>query len=156
MNWLESLLWDPSSVAHIVCLYAFVISVGVLLGKIKIFGVSLGVTFVLFAGILMGHFGFTGETHILHFIREFGLILFVFCIGLQVGYGEQALGIGQMTDIADIIYVKSEAFDSLSTEKIAEELLTLNNRMRDQGRPYILVGPGRWGSSDPFLGVPVK
>ena len=58
---------------------------GVLLGKIKIFGVSLGVTFVLFAGILMGHFGFTGETHILHFIREFGLILFVFCIGLQVG-----------------------------------------------------------------------
>ena len=85
MDWLETLLWDPSSVAHIVCLYAFVISVGVLLGKVKIFGVSLGVTFVLFAGILMGHFGFTGETHILHFIREFGLILFVFCIGLQVG-----------------------------------------------------------------------
>ena len=53
MNWLESLLWDPTSVAHIVCLYAFVISVGVLLGKIKVFGVSLGVTFVLFTGILM-------------------------------------------------------------------------------------------------------
>ena len=85
MDWLESLLWDPASVAHIVCLYAFVISVGVLLGKIKFFGISLGVTFVLFTGILMGHFGFTGETHILHFIREFGLILFVFCIGLQVG-----------------------------------------------------------------------
>ena len=85
MNWFESLLWDPASVAHIVCLYAFVISVGVLLGKVKIFGISLGVTFVLFTGILMGHFGFTGETHILHFIREFGLILFVFCIGLQVG-----------------------------------------------------------------------
>lgn len=85
MNWLETLLWDPASVAHIVCLYAFVISIGVLLGKIKIFGISLGVTFVLFTGILMGHFGFTGETHILHFIREFGLILFVFCIGLQVG-----------------------------------------------------------------------
>ncbi len=85
MSWLETLLWDPSSVAHIVCLYAFVISLGVLLGKIKIFGISLGVTFVLFVGILMGHFGFTGETHILHFIREFGLILFVFCIGLQVG-----------------------------------------------------------------------
>ena len=85
MDWRESLLWDPASVAHIVCLYAFVISVGVLLGKIKIFGISLGVTFVLFTGILMGHFGFTGETHILHFIREFGLILFVFCIGLQVG-----------------------------------------------------------------------
>ncbi|TWV15563.1 putative transporter [Bacteroidaceae bacterium HV4-6-C5C] len=85
MDWLETLLWDPSSVAHIVCLYAFVISVGVLLGKIKIFGISLGVTFVLFTGILMGHFGFTGESQILHFIREFGLILFVFCIGLQVG-----------------------------------------------------------------------
>ena len=85
MNWFESLLWDPASVAHIVCLYAFVISAGVLLGKIKFFGVSLGVTFVLFAGILMGHFGFTAESHILHFLRDFGLILFVFCIGLQVG-----------------------------------------------------------------------
>ena len=71
-------------------------------------------------------------------------------------YGEQALGIGMMADLADIIYVKDDAFDSLSTEKIAAELLTLNNRMRDEGRPYILVGPGRWGSSDPFLGVPVK
>ena len=85
MDWIQSLLWDSRSVAHIVFLYAFVIAAGVLLGKIKIFGVSLGVTFVLFTGILMGHFGFTGDTHILHFIREFGLILFVFCIGLQVG-----------------------------------------------------------------------
>ena len=85
MDWLQSLLWDPSSVAHIVLLYAFVVAAGVYFGKIKIFGVSLGVTFVLFAGILMGHFGFTADTHILHFIREFGLILFVFCIGLQVG-----------------------------------------------------------------------
>lgn len=85
MDWIDSLLWDSTSVAHIVFLYAFVISVGVLLGKIKFFGISLGVTFVLFMGILMGHFGFTAETHILHFLREFGLILFVFCIGLQVG-----------------------------------------------------------------------
>lgn len=85
MEWLQTLLWDSSSVAHIVALYAFVISVGVLLGKVKIFGVSLGVTFVLFVGIVMGHFGFTGNVNILHFIREFGLILFVFCIGLQVG-----------------------------------------------------------------------
>ena len=54
--------------AHIVFLYAFVVAAGVYLGKIKIFGVSLGVTFVLFAGILMGHFGFTADTHILHFI----------------------------------------------------------------------------------------
>ncbi len=85
MDWLNALLWDSASIAHIVCLYAFVISVGVLLGKIKLFGVSLGVTFVLFAGIFMGHFGFSCEPHILHFIREFGLTLFVFCIGLQVG-----------------------------------------------------------------------
>ncbi|GAE85651.1 putative transporter [Bacteroides reticulotermitis] len=85
MEWLQSLLWDSSSVAHIVLLYAFVVAAGVYLGKIKVFGISLGVTFVLFVGILMGHFGFTADTHILHFVREFGLILFVFCIGLQVG-----------------------------------------------------------------------
>ncbi len=71
-------------------------------------------------------------------------------------YGEQALGIGQMSDLTDIVYVKTEAFDSLSTEKIAEELLAVNARMREEGRSYILVGPGRWGSSDPFLGVPVR
>lgn len=76
---------NPNSIAHIVALYAFVISVGVLLGKIKFFGISLGVTFVLFVGILVGHFGFTGNTSILSFIQDFGLILFVFCIGLQVG-----------------------------------------------------------------------
>ncbi len=87
MDWIENLLWNPDSVAHIVFLYAFVIALGVLLGKIKVFGISLGVTFVLFTGILMGHFGFTADIHILHFIREFGLILFVFCIGLQVGPG---------------------------------------------------------------------
>ena len=73
--------------AHIVLLYAVVISIGVLLGKIKIGGVSLGVTFVLFAGILAGHIGFTAPTSILNFVQDFGLILFVFCIGLQVGPG---------------------------------------------------------------------
>ena len=85
MNWLSDLLFNSNSIAHIVALYAFVIAVGVLLGKIKIFGVSLGVTFVLFVGILVGHFGFTGNTSILNFVQDFGLILFVFCIGLQVG-----------------------------------------------------------------------
>ena len=86
MEWLISLLTDES-VAHIVLLYAFVISIGVLLGKIKVFGVSLGVTFVLFVGIFVGHFGFSVNPEVLHFIREFGLILFVFTIGLQVGPG---------------------------------------------------------------------
>lgn len=85
MSWLNDLLFNSNSIAHIVALYSFVIAMGVLLGKIKIFGVSLGVTFVLFAGILVGHFGFTGNTQILTFIQDFGLILFVFCIGLQVG-----------------------------------------------------------------------
>lgn len=85
MNWLNDLLTNPDSIAHIVSLYAFVIAIGVLLGKIKIFGISLGVTFVLFVGILAGHFGFTGNNSILSFIQDFGLILFVFCIGLQVG-----------------------------------------------------------------------
>lgn len=85
MNWIETLLFDQHSVAHIVLLYAFVIAAGVLLGKIKFFGVSLGVTFVLFVGILAGHFGFTGNSEILSFLQDFGLILFVFCIGLQVG-----------------------------------------------------------------------
>lgn len=85
MNWLQDLLTNPNSIAHIVALYAFVIAAGVLLGKIKLFGISLGVTFVLFVGILAGHFGFTGNPAILSFVQDFGLILFVFCIGLQVG-----------------------------------------------------------------------
>ena len=85
MSWLENLLTNPDSIAHIVALYSFVIAAGVLLGKIKVFGISLGVTFVLFVGILAGHFGFTGNASILTFVQDFGLILFVFCIGLQVG-----------------------------------------------------------------------
>ena len=85
MNWLQDLLTNPDSISHIVALYSFVIAAGVLLGKIKVFGISLGVTFVLFVGILAGHFGFTGNASILSFIQDFGLILFVFCIGLQVG-----------------------------------------------------------------------
>ena len=85
MNWLEQLLFDSNSIAHIVLLYTAVISLGVYLGKIKFFGVSLGVTFVLFTGIVCGHFGLTGNTQILTFLQDFGLILFVFCIGLQVG-----------------------------------------------------------------------
>ena len=87
MDWLVSLFTNNESVAHIALLYAIVIAVGVYLGKIKIAGVSLGVTFVLFAGIVAGHFGFTAPTPILTFVQDFGLILFVFMIGLQVGPG---------------------------------------------------------------------
>ena len=61
-----------------------------------------------------------------------------------------------MTGLHDVVYVKTESFSSLVTEEIAEELLELNRQMQEEKRSYILVGPGRWGSSDPFLGVPVK
>ncbi len=87
MDWLVSLFTDVDSVAHIVLLYAVVISIGIALGRIKLFGISLGVTFVLFAGILAGHLGFTGTTNIISYVQDFGLILFVYCIGLQVGPG---------------------------------------------------------------------
>ena len=86
-QWLRDLFTATDSVAHIVLLYAIIIAIGVYLGKIKIFGISLGVTFVLFAGILAGHIGFTAPTPILTFVQDFGLILFVFMIGMQVGPG---------------------------------------------------------------------
>jgi len=94
MNWLFNLISDGSSVAHIVFIYCAVISLGVLLGKLKFGGVSLGVTFVLFVGILLGHFIHQGELlyswtpmqlNVMNFIQDFGLILFVYSIGLQVG-----------------------------------------------------------------------
>ncbi len=87
MDWIINLFTTQDSVAHIVLLYGIVIAIGILLGKLKIGGISLGVTFVLFCGIVAGHFGFTGPTPILNFLQDFGLILFVFCIGLQVGPG---------------------------------------------------------------------
>lgn len=85
--WFFDLFTKTDTVAHIALLYAVVISVGILLGKIKVYGISLGVTFVLFAGIVAGHVGFTAPVNILNFIQDFGLILFVFCIGMQVGPG---------------------------------------------------------------------
>lgn len=87
MDWLIELFTTTDSVAHIALLYAVVIAIGVYLGKIKVFGISLGVTFVLFAGIVAGHIGFSAPTNILTFVQDFGLILFVFMIGLQVGPG---------------------------------------------------------------------
>lgn len=87
MDWLINLFTTTDSVAHIALLYAIVIAVGVYLGKIKVGSISLGVSFVLFAGIAAGHVGFTAPLNILTFIQDFGLILFVFMIGLQVGPG---------------------------------------------------------------------
>ena len=87
MDWLINLFTKQDTVAHIVLLYSIVIAVGVYLGKLKIGGISLGVTFVLFASIVAGQFGFTGPLPVISFLQDFGLILFVFMIGLQVGPG---------------------------------------------------------------------
>lgn len=97
MEWLLKLFTNTETVAHIVVLYALIIAIGVMLGKVKFAGIALGSTFVLFVGILAGHiyhvFELTPEGdlavphEVLEFVREFGLILFVYCIGLQVGPG---------------------------------------------------------------------
>ena len=85
MEWLWNLMADHESVAYTVIVYSVVIAVGVALGKVKFFGISFGIAWVLFAGIAMAEMGFTVNPHIQHFIKEFGLILFVYTIGLQVG-----------------------------------------------------------------------
>ena len=109
MEWFLNLLKDPASIAHIVVVYAAVISIGVKLGKIKFGGVALGVTFVLFAGIVAGHiFNQFGIDHaaqkpIIDVVKEIGLILFVYCIGLQVGpsffatFRQGGLGMNMLT-----------------------------------------------------------
>ena len=102
MEWLIKIINNPVLPAHLALLFALVIWLGVKLGKIKLGGISLGVTFVLFVGILAGHLYHTfvvapsngematamaNQTLIINFIKEFGLVLFVYCIGLQVGPG---------------------------------------------------------------------
>ena len=86
MAWFTDLL-GQESVAQTILIYCIVIALGVSLGKIRIAGVSLGIAFVLFTGIAMGHLGFSVNRQVIDFIRDFGLILFVFSIGLQVGPG---------------------------------------------------------------------
>lgn len=86
MNWIENLIWGEN-VAQSIMLFAAVIAVGIVLGKVKVKGISLGITFVLFVGILAGHFGLKIHPEVLHFMKEFGLILFVYSVGLQVGPG---------------------------------------------------------------------
>lgn len=86
MNWINDLLWGEG-IGHSILLLSFVIAAGIQLGKIKLFGVSLGITLVLFVGIILGHFGFTINHNVIHFFKEFGLILFVYSVGMQVGPG---------------------------------------------------------------------
>ncbi len=84
MDWLVQLV-TGSGVAHAIFVLAVVISAGLLLGKIKIFGISLGITWILFFGIFLGHLGLKIDPEVMHFMKEFGLILFIYSIGMQVG-----------------------------------------------------------------------
>lgn len=84
MEWINDLIFG-SGIAHTIFVLSLVVSIGILLGKIKVFGISLGITWILFVGIFFGHFGLNIEEELLHFIKEFGLILFIFSIGMQVG-----------------------------------------------------------------------
>lgn len=86
MDWIQDLLWGQN-VGHSILLLSVVIALGIQLGKVKIFGISLGITLVLFVGIFLGHFGFRIHPEVLHFFQEFGLVLFVYAVGMQVGPG---------------------------------------------------------------------
>lgn len=71
-------------------------------------------------------------------------------------FAEQSMGNGELTDISDIVYVKQEAFDKIKTRDISAELEVLNKKLVQEHRKYILIGPGRWGTADPYIGIPVK
>ena len=86
MEWFNELIFG-TGIGHSIMLLAICIVCGILLGRIKILDISLGITFVLFVGILMGHLGITMDAEVMHFMKEFGLILFVFSLGMQVGPG---------------------------------------------------------------------
>jgi len=86
MSWLID-LFLKETVAHTILVYSLIIVIGVFLGKLKVSGISLGITFVLFAGLAAGHFGLSANHLVIEFVKDFGLILFVFSIGLQVGPG---------------------------------------------------------------------
>lgn len=86
MNWFTQLFTDPT-VAQAVIVYSLTIAAGIALGKVKIFGISFGITWVLFVGLIISYFGITINKETEHFVKEFGLILFVYAVGLQVGPG---------------------------------------------------------------------
>ncbi len=86
MSWLID-LFTSGSVAHTMVIYCLIIVLGMSLGKIKVKGISLGATFVLFVGLLLGHFEVNIQPDVLDFLKNFGLILFIFSVGLQVGPG---------------------------------------------------------------------
>ena len=106
MDWIKTLLFDTESIAHLLLLYSFVIALGMMLGKLKFRGVSFGVAFILFTGIVVAHFGFTGNIKTISFVQDFGLILFVYSLGLQVGpsfFSSFAKGGVQMNRLAVLL-----------------------------------------------------
>lgn len=86
MDWLYNLFFG-TGIGHSILLVAMVVFIGIWLGRIKIGGISLGITWILFVGIIFSHYGMRMDAHALHFLKEFGLILFVYSVGLQVGPG---------------------------------------------------------------------
>lgn len=86
MEWMYNLFFG-TGIGHSILLIAMVIFIGILMGKIKVAGISLGITWILFVGIIFSHFNMKMDAHALHFLKEFGLILFVYSVGLQVGPG---------------------------------------------------------------------
>lgn len=86
MEWINNLLFNPSAMQTVVVL-SLICALGLALGKIRVMGISLGVAFVFFVGILAGHFGFEVDSRMLDYAQSFGLILFVYCLGLSVGPG---------------------------------------------------------------------
>ncbi|MBF0367754.1 MAG: transporter, partial [Oligoflexia bacterium] len=87
MEWFIALFRDHHTVSHAVLTFGLTITLGLALGQVQVMGISLGVGGVLFAGLLLGHLKMAIAPEILEFMREFGLILFVYAIGLQVGPG---------------------------------------------------------------------
>lgn len=85
MDWINTLLTDPNSIAHIALVYAAIITIGLALGRVKVKGISLGVIGVLFVGLVFAHFGVKINPDVLGFTRDFGLVIFIFFVGLQVG-----------------------------------------------------------------------
>ena len=86
MEWLYNLFFEQSALQAVIIM-SLIISIGLGLGKVHVFGVSLGVTFVFFTGIFAGHLGFTVDPQMLAYAESFGLVLFVYALGLQVGPG---------------------------------------------------------------------
>ena len=86
MEWLKSLFVEHSALQAVVVI-SLISTIGIGLGKIRFFGISLGVAFIFFAGILAGHFGLTIDPQMLTYAESFGLVVFVYALGLQVGPG---------------------------------------------------------------------